>query len=138
MKIKLKRIDNAFRFRAKCGFTDTVTYIDAAEAIGGHNAGARPMELMLMSLGGCSGIDVVEILKKQRQQLDEIDISVEGKRADSIPAVFTDIHLHFRLKGILDEKKAQRAIDLSLGKYCSAAAMLCKTARITSSFEILK
>lgn len=138
MKIELKRVDNAFRFKAESRYTDTITYIDAAEAIGGHNAGARPMELMLMSLGGCSGIDVIEILKKQRQQLDQIDISVEGKRADSIPAVFTEIHLHFRLEGILDEKKVKRAIDLSLGKYCSAAAMLCKTAQITSSYEIRK
>jgi putative redox protein len=138
MKIELKRVDNAFQFEAKSEFTNTRTYIDAAEAIGGHNAGARPMELMLMSLGGCSGIDVIEILKKQRQQLDQIDISVEGKRADSIPAVFTEIHLHFRLEGILDEKKVKRAIDLSLGKYCSAAAMLCKTAQITSSYEIRK
>ncbi len=136
MQIELKRIDEAFRFQATGENSDHVTYLDAAEAIGGHNSGARPMELLLIGLGGCSGIDLIEILKKQRQNLEDIGISIRGKRAEGVPAVFTDIHIHFRLKGDLEEKKVKKAIDLSMGKYCSAAAMLRKTARITSSFEI--
>jgi len=136
MQIELKRIDNAFRFQATAESSDNITYIDAAEAIGGHNAGARPMQLVLMGLGGCSGIDLIEILKKQRQELKDISISIDGKRADAVPSVFSDIHVHFYLTGALDERKVKRAIDLSLNKYCSVAAMLCKTARITSSFEI--
>ena len=136
MKVDLKRIDDAFRFEAQAEGSGITTYIDAAEAIGGHNAGARPMQLMLMSLGGCTGIDLIDIIRKQRQRLEDISISIEGRRAERVPKVFTDIHLHFKLKGDLDNKKVQRAIALSLDKYCSAAAILRKTANITSSFEI--
>lgn len=95
-----------------------------------------PMELVLVSLAGCSSIDVVDILKKQRQELKELQVKVEASRKDAIPAVFADINLHFILQGELQTEKVTRAIDLSLNKYCSVAQMLKHSVEITTSFEI--
>ncbi|RYZ32409.1 MAG: OsmC family peroxiredoxin, partial [Sphingobacteriales bacterium] len=102
-------------------------------------AGARPMEMLLMGLAGCSAIDVILILKKQRQVIEDFRITVEGQRpADVTPAPFQSIHLHYILKGDLDEDKARRAIVLSMDKYCSATAQLRPTASITYSLTIEK
>ena len=136
MKIELNRIDKDFGFEA-IGAAGVPVKIDAASRIGGHDAGARPMELLLMGVGGCSAIDVILILRKQRQELEDIQIIVEGTRQKGgAISVFTDINLHFVLQGNLDIKKVDRAISLSMDKYCSAAAMLGKTANLTYTFEI--
>ena len=95
------------------------------------------MELMLMSVGTCSAIDVVNILNKQRQPLEDISISVTGEREkDKVPSLFTKIHITYKLKGLLDEHKVDRAIKLALENYCSATKTLQKTAHITYSFTI--
>ena len=137
MQVTLKRVDNAFKFEA-AGSSGVPAYIDASNAIGGQNKGVRPMEMLLMGLGGCSAFDLVEILRKQRQTLSGLEIVINGKRREKIPAVFETIHVHYRLTGELDEKKTDRAISLSLKKYCSAYEMLSKTANIDYSFDIEK
>ena len=104
---------------------------------GGRDLGPRPMEMLLLGLGACSSYDIVSILRKARQDVTGVEISVDGKRADAIPAVFTDIHLHFHVSGRgVSEKQVDRAIRLSAEKYCSASIMLGKTANITHSFEV--
>jgi putative redox protein len=136
MKIDMERVSGDFHFEAK-GSDKVVVQIDAAAAIGGTNAGARPMELLLMGLGGCSAIDVVLILKKSRQTVVDFRIEVEGLReVDAIPAPFEKIHIKYFFKGDLRPKKVEDAIRLSMEKYCSATVMLAKSAQITWSYEI--
>ena len=111
--------------------------IDGPPELGGHNLGPRPMEMLLMGMGGCTAIDVVNILRKARQNLHGCEIQVEADRADSDPKVFTAIRVHFLLTGkALNAKHVERAIQLSAEKYCSASIMLGKTAQITQTFEI--
>ncbi|MGA1741391.1 MAG: OsmC family protein [Pseudohongiellaceae bacterium] len=113
--------------------------IDGPESIGGRNQGMRPMEMMLMSVGACSTVDVISILKKARQDVTYCVVELEGERADAIPAVFEKIHLHFKVSGNnLDESKVKRAVELSAEKYCSASIMLKNAGVILShSFELL-
>ena len=97
------------------------------------------MELLLLGLGGCASFDVVEILRKGRQAMTACEVELEAERAPVPPKVFTRIHLHFRVAGAgLDRAKVARAIELSTEKYCSATAMLEKTAEITHDFEIVE
>jgi putative redox protein len=111
--------------------------MDGAPAAGGGNLGFRPMEMLLIGLGGCTSFDVVEILRKGRQSLTGCEVRVEAERAETVPKVFTKIHLHFVVTGQdLDPAKVKRAIELSAEKYCSASAMLDKVAEITFDFEI--
>ncbi len=111
--------------------------IDSAEDVGGRDGGPRPMELVLLGLGGCSAIDVLMILRKARQQVVDCVVEIEAERADEIPKVFTKIHLHYVVKGKdMSEKHVQRAIALSAEKYCSVSKMLEKTAVITHDYEI--
>jgi putative redox protein len=138
MKITLKRLDDMYHLQATNEDGRSVE-IDAAPAIGGGNKGMRPMQLMLASAGSCSSIDIISILKKQKQNLRDIVVEVNGEREkDKIPSLFTDINLHFTLFGDIDPEKAKRAVDLSVNKYCSALKTLEKTATITYSFEIQK
>jgi putative redox protein len=101
-----------------------------------RNSGPGAMEMLLGALGACTATDVVLILKKKRQHLDRLEISVRGERADSPPAVWKKIELVYRLKGDLDEKAVRDAIELSQSKYCSVAAMLGQAASISHRFEI--
>jgi putative redox protein len=111
--------------------------MDGSVEIGGRNLGPRPMELLLMGLGGCSSIDVVMILQKSRQDIRDCIVEISARRADQEPKVFTEIHLHFVVSGkALDPKRVAHAIDLSAEKYCSASIMLSKTAVITHDYEI--
>jgi len=111
--------------------------MDGPPENGGRNLGVRPMEMLLLGLGGCAQIDVVHILKKGRHQVDACEVELEAERADSEPKVFTRIHVHFVLVGAgLTEKAVGRAVELSAEKYCSASLMLGKTAEITHDFEI--
>ena len=111
--------------------------LDGPPELGGHNLGPRPMEMLLMGMGGCTAIDVVNILGKARQELRGCEVQLEAQRADSDPKVFTTIHVHFILTGhSLSARHVERAIQLSAEKYCSASIMLGKTAQITHTFEI--
>ena len=113
--------------------------MDAAPEAGGRNLGVRPMEMVLLGLGGCTTFDVVSILKKSRQQVADCEVSLEAERADEVPKVFTRIHIHFIVSGRdLDPAKVGRAVSLSADKYCSASRMLEKTAEITHDFEIVE
>ncbi len=110
---------------------------DAGPAVGGKNRGARPMELLLAGMAGCSSIDVVQIAKKQRQDIVDCVAKVEAKRADTVPSVFTDIHIHFDVYGHdLNEAAIAKAVQLSADKYCSASIMLGKAAKVTHGFAI--
>ncbi len=112
--------------------------MDGAQEMGGNNAGARPMELLLIGMGGCTAFDVVTILKKARSNLQELTITITAERADEIPKVFTNINLHFIAKGEnIKEEVLKRAINLSAEKYCSASIMLGQMAKITHSYEII-
>ena len=112
--------------------------MDAAESVGGRNMGIRPMELLLLGLGGCTAIDVLNILRKGRHDVRDCEILLKGHRPeDQQPSVFDDITLHYVVTGKgLPEKAVARAIKLSKESYCSASAMLEKTAKISTSFEI--
>lgn len=136
MQVDLVRVDDAFHFAAT-GVSGVRLDMDASVDIGGHNAGARPMEMLLMGLAGCTAIDVILILQKQKQVVEDFTLSAEGKRVKGAhPAPFKFIHITYRLKGQLDEGKVKRAIDLSMDKYCSATAQISPTAEITYSFVI--
>ena len=112
--------------------------MDGALEAGGQNQGARPMELVLIGMGGCTAFDVVHILRKSRQDISDCVAEIEAKRAETDPKVFTNIHIHFIVTGKnLDAKKVQHAIELSATKYCSASIMFGKTAQITHDFEIV-
>lgn len=136
MQIQIQRLNDTLSFRATGEEGSTIT-IDSAPDMGGTGEGIRPMQMVAMGLGGCSSIDVISILEKQRQQLDRYEVQIQAdRREDDIPRVFETIHLRFVLEGTLDPAKVRRAIDLSLDKYCSVAAMLAQTATITYSFEV--
>jgi putative redox protein len=102
-----------------------------------HKKGPSPMEALLGALGACTSVDVVSILQKKRQQLVSLEVSVSGERAPDPPQVWTKIELVYRLSGKLNDKAVRDAIELSETKYCSVAAMLGKTAKITYRYEIL-
>ena len=106
--------------------------IDGPPDMGGVNAGLRPMETLLSALASCSAMDVLLIMKKQRQDLERLDVEVDGERADAVPAVFTKIHLRFVGYGPIDLKKLQKAVDLSIKKYCSVSKMLQPKVAITA------
>ncbi|WP_303291699.1 OsmC family protein [Marinobacter sp. SS5-14b] len=124
-------------FKATSGSGHSVQ-LDGPPDHGGENLGPRPMELLLMGVGGCSSFDVMSILKKSRQDVTACHAELEAERADEVPAVFTRIHLHFVVTGRnLKEKQVERAVSLSADKYCSASIMLGKAGvAITHSFEI--
>ena len=137
MKIELQRKNQAVHLEA-VNEDGAAIQIDGAPSVGGENKGFRPMQLLLAGLGACSTIDIISILKKQRQVLDDIRIVVDGEREPNVePSLFQDIHVHFILTGNLDEDKVQKAVDLSMQKYCSVAKTLEKTATITYDFEII-
>jgi putative redox protein len=111
--------------------------MDGPEEHGGRNLGVRPMEMLLLGMGGCTAFDVVHILKKSRQPVTDCVAEIEAQRADTDPKVFTRIHVHFIVTGTgLAEKQVKRAIELSAEKYCSASIMLSKSVAITHDYEI--
>ena len=137
LKVEMNRIDKGFHFEA-VGGDKVAVHVDTAAAIGGSNAGASPMELILMGLGGCSAIDVLLILKKMKQEVEDIKILVEGDREQAaIPAPFKALRLRFILRGLnLEQKKVEQAVKLSMEKYCSVAVMLEKSATINWVVEL--
>ena len=130
MKINLKRLNDKFHFQTTNERGDVVYLDNKSED---DPQGASPMELLLMGIAGCSGIDIVMVLKKQQLELANLEMEVEGMRVDGeIPNVFRKIHLKIYIDGEIPGNKAKRAVDLSLEKYCSVAKMLEKTSEITS------
>ncbi len=112
--------------------------MDGAPSIGGQDKGFRPMELLLAGLGGCSSIDIIGILKKQRQELKNIEVEIDAEREkDKVPSLFRNIHIKFKLEGNLHESKVKKAIELSMDTYCSVAKTLEKTAKITYEHSIV-
>jgi putative redox protein len=138
IKIEINRLNDGFHMEALNEQGNSI-HIDASPDIGGGNNGMRPMQLLLAAMGGCSSIDIINILKKQRQDLKDIKITVTGEREkDVVPSLYTEVHVHFKLFGNLDRDKTEKAVALSVEKYCSVAKTLEKTAKVTYSFEIIK
>jgi putative redox protein len=136
MELTLQRINKDHHFRATNENGSTID-MDGTSEIGGVNAGMRPMQTLLASLAGCSSIDVISILRKQKINPVNYSLKITAEReTEGDSKIFTDIHIHFIFEGDIDDHKAARAIELSLTKYCSVARIISKTANITSSFEI--
>ncbi len=135
MKARIQLVEG-MTFVAESGSGHAVV-VDAAPDVGGRNLGARPMELVLMGTGSCSAIDVVHILRKSRQAVSGCVVELEAERAAEEPKVFTRIRFHYVVTGKgLAPAQVERAIKLSKDKYCSATAMLAKTAAIDFDYEI--
>jgi putative redox protein len=136
MKARIKWVED----RTFIGESGTGHKIVFGTAFGpeGRSPGPSPMELVLIGLGGCSGYDVVHILEKGREAVEDVTVELEAERAQQDPKVFTRVHMHFVVKGRgLVAAKVDRAIALSVEKYCSASAMIAKTATITHDFEVV-
>jgi putative redox protein len=113
--------------------------MDAAPEVGGENKGARPMEMVLLGLGGCTSIDVMMMLQKSQQDVTDCQVEIASERSDSIPKVFTKIHVHFKVSGHgLNPKKVERAVKLSAEKYCSVSKMLEHSVEMSHDFEIIE
>jgi putative redox protein len=124
IRIELERKEGDFGFEARDANGHTVKLDSSAES-GGINYGVRPMQILLMGLGGCSGIDIVSILKKQRQQVDGFRMSIDGEREPGVePSLWKEVNIVFELEGNIDLDKAKKACQLSMDKYCSVAETL--------------
>jgi putative redox protein len=135
MKARVKWVEQATML-GEAGSGHAVV-MDGPPEHGGRNLGIRPMEMLLIGMGGCTEFDVLHILKRARQQVRDCVVELEAERADSDPKVFTRIHVHFIISGKdLNEKQVARAVSLSAEKYCSASIMLGRTAEITHDYEI--
>ncbi|ENV32654.1 OsmC family protein [Acinetobacter gerneri] len=137
MQTSVQWLENvAFEAQSESGHK---VIMDGSAEYGGENRGPRPMELILMGLGGCASFDIVTILKKSRQDVTDVLCQLKADRADTIPAVFTKIHLHFVVTGHdVKEKQVAKAVELSAEKYCSASKMLSDGGVvITHDFEII-
>jgi putative redox protein len=135
MQARIKWVQDA-TFLGEAGSGHAVV-MDGPPEHGGRNLGVRPMEMLLLGMGGCTAFDVVHILKKSRQPVTDCVAELEAERAPEDPKIFTRIHVHFIVTGSgLDDKRVARAVSLSADKYCSASIMLGKTAAITHDYEI--
>lgn len=124
VRIEIERVQLDYGFEARDS-TGHVVKMDTSPESGGKNHGARPMQMLLMALGGCSGIDVISILKKQRQNVESYKMVIEGEREQGVePSLWTNINIIFYLKGEIELEKAKRACQLSIDKYCSVAETL--------------
>lgn len=137
MKARIKWIQDVM-FLGESGSGHAVV-MDGAPDAGGRNMGFRPMEMLLLGLGGCSAFDVLTILKRGREQVSDCTVDIEAERATTDPKVFTRIALKYRIVGRgLDLHKAERAVKLSAEKYCSASAILGKTAELIHTVELVE
>lgn len=137
MKARIKWTDH-LSFVGETG-SGHATVIDGPPEAGGRNLGGRPMEMVLLGLGSCSAVDVLSILRKSRQQVEDCVVELSAERADSVPKVFTKIHMHYIIKGRgLGEKQVERAVSLSAEKYCSVSRMLAATVQITHDYELVE
>ncbi len=125
----------AFKAKTEGGHS---VLMDASPDVGGEDLGPRPMEMVLMGLGGCTGIDVVLMLQKGKQDVEDCQIEIMSERSDTVPKVYRSIHVHFKVTGrALNEKKVKRAVDLSAEKYCSVSKMLEATVALSHDYEII-
>ena len=137
MKVSVKWVDGA-RMVGESASGHSVV-MDGPPEHGGRNLGVRPMEMLLLGMGGCTEFDVIHILRKGRHHVDYCEVELVAERAETEPKVFIRIHVHFRIAGAgLTEKVVERAVQLSAEKYCSASIMLGQTAQITHDFELLE
>lgn len=137
MKARIKWVENA-TFLGEAGSGHAVV-MDGPPELGGRNLGVRPMEMLLLGMGGCTAFDVVHILKKARQPISDCVAELSAERAETDPKIFTRIHVHFVVSGSgLKEAQVKRAVELSAEKYCSASIMLGKVAQVTHDFEIVE
>ncbi len=136
MKINVKRLNDNFHMEARNEDGNSIQ-MDGSPDIGGEGKGMRPRQLLLAAVGGCSAIDVILILKKQKQEITEFDVEVEGE-SEKVEhySLFRDITLHFKIKGKVDLDKAERAVKLSIDKYCSVSKTLEPTAKINYKVTI--
>jgi putative redox protein len=135
MKARIKWVEDA-TFLGEAGSGHALV-MDGPPESGGRNLGPRPMEMLLLGMGGCTAFDVIMILKKSRQPVTDCVVEISAERAEQAPKVFTRIHVHFVVTGRgLAEKQVERAVRLSAEKYCSASLMLGKVAEISHDFEI--
>ena len=135
MNVRIKWLDHmSFVGEAQSGHS---VVMDGSPEHGGRNLGARPMEMVLLGLGGCTSFDIVNILQKSRVAIDDCIVEINAQRADDIPAVFTNIHVHYIVKGVdLQEKHVKRAVELTMEKYCSVAIMLKDSVEFSYDYEI--
>ena len=138
MKSRIRWVENAL-FIAESDSGHSIV-IDGPPDGGGRNMGVRPMEMLLMGMGGCTAYDVMHILKRARQPVTGCEAILDATRAETVPAVFTHIHVHFIVSGGDDLKQSQveKAIKLSAEKYCSASIMLSQAVEITHDYEIIR
>lgn len=135
MKARVKWLED-LTFVGESGSGHAVV-MDGPPELGGHNLGVRPMEMLLLGMGGCTAIDVLNILRKARQKVIDCVAEIDAERASTDPKVFTHIRVHFIVTGEgLKEAQVKRAVALSAEKYCSASIMLGKTAEITHTYEV--
>jgi putative redox protein len=131
MRVSVKRTNDNYRMEAT-NENGNLIVMDASKNIGGEESGFRPTQLLLAAVGGCTAIDVIMILKKQRQEIESFEVEVDGEKEKIEEySLFRNIVLHYKLKGKIDRDKAERAIQLSLDKYCSVSKTLEPTAKIT-------
>jgi len=136
MKARVKWVED-LQFVGESG-TGHSLIMDGPEALGGRGTGMRPMELLLLGMGGCTSFDMVQMLKKGRQDIRDCVVEIDSERSAEIPKVFTKIMVHYKVTGKnLKEAQVKRAVELSTEKYCSASLMLGKTAEITHDYEII-
>ncbi len=137
MKARVKWVENTLMVgQSESGHA---VVMDGPPDSGGQNLGLRPMEMILLGMGGCTQFDVVHILRKSRKEVTLCEVEMEAERAETEPKVFTRIHVHFRVAGPdLTEKAVERAVNLSAEKYCSASIMLGKSVEISHSFELVE
>lgn len=137
MKTRIKWLDH-MSFVGETGSGHSVV-MDSSPDDGGRNLGVRPMEMVLLGLGGCTAIDVMLILKKSRQAVEDCCVEISAERADGIPKVFRKIHVHYIVEGRnLSEKHVARAVSLSSEKYCSVSRMLENTVELSHDFELIE
>jgi putative redox protein len=135
--IYIDRLDQHFHFAAHNEHGNTIE-VDADPKIGGHNLGMRPMQLLLTAIGTCSVFDMIYLLKKQRQKVEDIKVKVVGDRADGVPSPWKSIDMHFTFYGKLNHEKVKKAVQQGVEKYCSVGLMLEKTAKISWTYEIIE
>jgi putative redox protein len=135
MKVEIERKNDKVYLEA-VNEQGIIVKMDGSPEIGGQDLGARPMQLVLMALGGCTSMDMLSMLAKMREPVKGYKVTVDAERATEHPMVFTKIHIHYILEGNLKKENVEKAINLSMDKYCSVTHMLNTTATITHSFEI--
>ncbi len=137
MKARIKWIED-LSFLGESGTGHSIV-MDGPEELGGHGTGMRPMELLLLGMGGCTSFDMIQMLKKSRQDIVDCVVEISAERSEEIPKIFTDIHVQYTITGRnVKEAHVKRAVELSTEKYCSASIMLGASANITHTFDIIE